>query len=104
MSLARQDLKHTILYTVHKTVSRIDPPAPESAQFTFQRLLLSDTVNIAALDVMTLPIEVMSHTMQRIVSFFPLTQGITMMKNSFLGIGAGSILFPFFVMLGVAAL
>lgn len=52
----------------------------------------------------TLPIEVMPPAMQKIVRFFPLTQGITLMKNAFLGIGAGSILAPVCVMIGVAAL
>ncbi len=52
----------------------------------------------------TLPLEVMPKAMQKIVSFFPLTQGITMMKNAFLGIGADSILLPTCVMLGVTAL
>lgn len=37
----------------------------------------------------TLPIEVMPKAMQKIVSVFPLTQGLTMMKNTFLGIGTG---------------
>ena len=52
----------------------------------------------------TLPIEVMPTVMQKIVSVFPLTQGITMMKNAFLGISTGSILLPVCVMLGVTAL
>lgn len=52
----------------------------------------------------TLPIEVMPKAMQKIVGFFPLTQGLTMMKNSFLGIGADGILIPICVMLGVTAL
>ena len=52
----------------------------------------------------TLPIEVMPKAMQKIVSFFPLTQGLTMMKNTFLGIGTGSILLPICVMVGVTAL
>ena len=52
----------------------------------------------------TLPIEVMPKAMQKIVGFFPLTQGLTMMKNAFLGIGADSILIPICVMLGVTAL
>lgn len=52
----------------------------------------------------TLPVEVMPPVMQRIVSFFPLTQGITMMKNAFLGVGAGSVLTPVCVMLGLTAL
>ena len=52
----------------------------------------------------TLPIEVMPKAMQKIVSLFPLTQGITMMKNAFLGIGMGSALLPVCVMLGLTAL
>ena len=51
----------------------------------------------------TLPIEVMPKVMQKIVSVFPLTQGLTMMKNAFLGIGADDILLPICVMLGVTA-
>ena len=49
----------------------------------------------------TLPIEVMPPVMQKIVSFFPLTQGITMMKHAFLGFGAEHALLPVCVMLGV---
>ena len=52
----------------------------------------------------TLPLEVMPKTMQNIVSFFPLTQGITMMKNTFLGIVTAGILLPVCVMVGVGAL
>ena len=52
----------------------------------------------------TLPIEVMPPVMQRIVSFFPLTQGLTMMKNTFLGVSTGSVLLPVCVMVGVTAL
>ena len=52
----------------------------------------------------TLPLEVMPTAMQKIVSVFPLTQGLTMMKNTFLGIGAGSVLLPIGVMLGVTVL
>lgn len=52
----------------------------------------------------TLPLEVMPKAMQNVVSFFPLTQGITMMKNTFLGIGTDSVLLPTCVMLGVGAL
>ena len=52
----------------------------------------------------TLPIEVMPKAMQKVVNFFPLTQGLTMMKNAFLGIGADSILIPICAMLGVTAL
>ena len=52
----------------------------------------------------TLPIEVMPTAMQKLVGVFPLTQGLTMMKNAFLGIGTGSTLLPVCVMLGVTAL
>ena len=52
----------------------------------------------------TLPIEVMPTAMQKIVSVFPLTQGLTMMKNTFLGISTGNDLLPIGVMVGVAAL
>ncbi len=52
----------------------------------------------------TLPIEVMPPAMQKIVSFFPLTQGLTMMKDTFLGLRTGSALLPVGVMVGVAAL
>ena len=61
----------------------------------FPMLIFSDT---------TLPIEVMPKAMQKIVSVFPLTQGLTMMKTTFLGVNTGSILLPICVMLGVAAL
>ena len=50
----------------------------------------------------TLPIEVMPPVMQRIVSVFPLTQGLTMMKHAFLGVSTGNILLPICVMAGVA--
>ena len=52
----------------------------------------------------TLPIEVMPTAMQKAVRFLPLTQGIAMMKNAFLGVSAGSILLPVCVMLGLTAL
>lgn len=52
----------------------------------------------------TLPIEVMPKALQKIVSVFPLTQGLTLMKNTFLGIRTGSVLLPIGVMLGVGAL
>ena len=52
----------------------------------------------------TLPIEVMPKAMQKIVSIFPLTQGFTMMKNTFLGIRTGGVLLPLGVMIGIAAL
>ncbi len=49
----------------------------------------------------TLPLEVMPKAMQKIVHFFPLTQGLTMMKHTFLGTGFGNFLLPIGVMLGV---
>ena len=52
----------------------------------------------------TLPIEVMPRVMQKVVSVFPLTQGIAMMKNAFLGVSTGNILLPVCVMLGVTAI
>lgn len=52
----------------------------------------------------TLPIEVMPQAMQRVVSLFPLTQGTTLMKATFLGLAAGSVLLPVVVMLAVTAL
>lgn len=52
----------------------------------------------------TLPLEVMPKAMQKIVRVFPLTQGLTMMKNTFLGVRTGGILLPLCVMLGVAVL
>ena len=61
----------------------------------FPMLVLSGT---------TLPLEVMPKAMRNLVSFFPLTQGITMMKNTFLGIGGEGVLLPVCVMLAVGAL
>lgn len=52
----------------------------------------------------TLPIEVMPSAMRKIVSVFPLTQGIAMMKNTFLGISTGNVWLPTCVMLGLTAL
>lgn len=52
----------------------------------------------------TLPLEVMPKAMRNLVNFFPLTQGITMMKNTFLGIGGEGVLLPVCVMLAVGAL
>ncbi len=52
----------------------------------------------------TLTLEVMPKAMQTVVGVFPLTQGITMMKHAFLGIGPGSILPTICVMLALTAL
>ena len=38
----------------------------------------------------TLPLEVMPPALRRVVELFPLTQGITLMKNTFLGVSGGS--------------
>lgn len=51
----------------------------------------------------TLPVEVMPQAMQKLVSFFPLTQGITLMKNTFLGISQSDALLPVLIMLAVTA-
>lgn len=48
-----------------------------------------------------LPLEVMPEAMQSVVQLFPLTQGIQLMKASFLGLPAQGGLLPIFVMLGV---
>ena len=52
----------------------------------------------------TLPLEVMPRAMQKIVSLFPLTQGITMMKNAFIGADTGNGPLPVCVMLALTAL
>ena len=52
----------------------------------------------------TLPVEVMPQAMQKVVALFPLTQGITLMKNTFLGISQGNWLLPVGVMAGVTAI
>ena len=52
----------------------------------------------------TLPLEIMPRAMQKLVSVFPLTQGITMMKDAFLGLHAGSYLLPVGVMAVLTAL
>lgn len=49
----------------------------------------------------TLPFEVMPPVMQKIVSFFPLTQGIELMKSAFLGLPAENAWLPAAVMAGV---
>lgn len=52
----------------------------------------------------TLPLEIMPRAMQKLVSVFPLTQGVTMMKDAFLGVHAGSYLLPVGVMAALTAL
>lgn len=52
----------------------------------------------------TLPIEVMPTAMQKIVNLFPLTQGINLMKNTFLGITAENLWVPIAVIAGITVL
>ena len=52
----------------------------------------------------TLPLEVMSAFLRKIVSLFPLTQGVTLMKNAFVGIRAASALTPVATMLAATTL
>ena len=49
----------------------------------------------------TLPFEVMPEVMQKIISVFPLTQGIQLMKTAFLGLTVEHSLLPIVVMLCV---
>lgn len=49
----------------------------------------------------TLPFEVMPAALQKIISIFPLTQGIQLMKAAFLGLPVENILFPVTVMCAV---
>lgn len=51
----------------------------------------------------TLPLEVMPPALRRVVELFPLTQGITLMKNTFLGISQGNALLPVVIMFAVTA-
>lgn len=52
----------------------------------------------------TLPYEVMPTVMQKIVSVFPLTQGIELMKATFLGLPAENVWLPIVVMLAVTVI
>ena len=52
----------------------------------------------------TLPLEIMPRAMQKLVSVFPLTQGVTMMKDAFMDVHAGSYLLPVGVMAALTAL
>ena len=49
----------------------------------------------------TLPFEVMPSVMQRIISIFPLTQGIQLMKAAFLGLPVENGLLPVITMCAV---
>lgn len=52
----------------------------------------------------TLPFEVMPSVMQKIVSVFPLTQGIQLMKSTFLGLPIQNAWIPIAVMTGVTVI
>lgn len=49
----------------------------------------------------TLPFEVMPETMQRIISVFPMTQGVQLMKATFLGLSVNNTRIPVMVMIAV---
>ncbi len=49
----------------------------------------------------TLPLEVMPKGLQKVVSLFPFTQGIKLVKNTFLGIETDKVWLPVIIMLGV---
>lgn len=51
----------------------------------------------------TLPFEVMPKGMQFVVRFFPITQGIELMKTTYLGLPAGEVTVPLLVMGAVTA-
>ncbi|MGN0561511.1 MAG: ABC transporter permease [Candidatus Fimenecus sp.] len=50
----------------------------------------------------TLPFEVMPKVLQRIVSVFPITQGIQLMKSAFLGLPAQNVWIPVAIMIAVS--
>lgn len=52
----------------------------------------------------TLPFEVMPPVMQKIVSVFPLTQGIGLMKSAFLGLETENVWIPIAVMAAVTVI
>lgn len=52
----------------------------------------------------TLPLEVMPGIMQKVVSNFPLTHGIQLMKSTFLGLPVGSPWLPVLVMVAVTVI
>ncbi|MGN0370267.1 MAG: ABC transporter permease [Butyrivibrio sp.] len=52
----------------------------------------------------TLPLEVMPQAMQKIVSIFPLSQGIGLMKSTFLGLPATNVWLPIVVMTSVTVI
>ncbi|MGN0546322.1 MAG: ABC transporter permease [Acutalibacteraceae bacterium] len=52
----------------------------------------------------TLPFEVMPTVMQKIVSIFPMTQGIKLMKSAFLGLPTENVWLPIAVMVAVSVI
>ncbi|MGN0523426.1 MAG: ABC transporter permease [Eubacterium sp.] len=52
----------------------------------------------------TLPFEVMPAAMRKIVSIFPMTQGIALMKSTFLGLPAQNVWVPIVVMVAVTVI
>ena len=52
----------------------------------------------------TLPFEVMPTVMQKIVSIFPMTQGIQLMKSAFLSLPIDNALFSIMVMVAVTVI
>ncbi|MGN0458131.1 MAG: ABC transporter permease [Eubacterium sp.] len=52
----------------------------------------------------TLPFEIMPTAMQRVVSIFPITQGIELMKSAFLGLPAQNVWLPIIVMVAVTVI
>ena len=52
----------------------------------------------------TLPFEIMPPVMQKIVSVFPLTQGIELMKSAFLGLPADNVWISVTVMSAVTVI
>ena len=92
---AKAGFKESAIYLLVVTLCTAIVFVTKSPVLYFPMLIFSGT---------TLPLEVMPKAMQKTVSVFPLTQGLTMMKNTFLGVSTGSILLPLCVMIGVAAL
>ena len=68
-------------------------------------ILLKNEMKLSVRDMnMVIFAVLMPQAMQRVVALFPLTQGITLMKNTFLGISQGNWLLPVGVMAGVTAI
>jgi len=63
----------------------INPTGSKTFSLYFPMLIFSGT---------TLPFEVMPAAMQKIISMFPLTQGIQLMKATFLGLPIENVLLP----------